>query len=293
MNPLLGLVSKGKIEEVRQLTDTEYEEYKKAATRLIRFSSDRQLFMIVRLNYADYQNLLKRYFEAYAKDPRRGWPIRVERMALDINRHILNYLSAIRAFLDHSETNLKRRYGKDSQRVRHFRDACSYAYDNNFSYRFLYKLRDYAQHCGMPLGALTLHSEEVDPLSKTVRRSLAVKFNRDELLNKFDQWGSQLKKEIQKLPLKFEINPHVTEMMKCLERINLTLIEDDLPELIQSAEYIEQLIKHTKDMRGIPCILRVKDLARTQEGKVKQFKMDIEWIPLHLVEAVMKVGARA
>lgn len=290
MKPLLGLVSKDKIEEVRQLRDTEYEEYQKARDCLIRFSSDQHLFMIVRLNYDDCENLLKRYFEEYIKDPRMFWS-RVEGMVLNINRHIMNSLSAVRTFLDQSETNLKRLYGPNSQRVKRFKEACSSAYDNHFSYRFVSELRNYVQHCGMPLGELTLHSVEVDPHTKEVHHSLAIKFNRDEMLSNF-RWKSQLRKEIQKLPLRFEITPHLAEMMRCLERINLTLFEDDLPELIQSAEYIQKLISNTKDMLGVPCILRIKDVARTQEGKVKQLKMDIEWIPLHIVEFVMNVRDR-
>lgn len=292
MNPMLGLINKGKITAVRELSDTEYEKYKKAREHIRRFSSDQHLFTIVRLNYDDYVNLLKQYLEEYTKNPHIGWS-RIERMALDMDRHILNYLSAVRTFLDHSETNLKRRYGTDSLRVRRFKDACASAYDNNFSYRFLYKLRNYVQHCGMPPVELTLHSKETDPRSKDVQHSLAVRFNRDELLSKFNKWGSRLTREIQELPLMFEINLYLTEMMKCLERINLTLFEDDLPELIQSAEYIQKLISNTKDMLGTPCILRTKVLARSPKGKVERLDVNIEWIPLHIIELVMNVRAPA
>jgi len=90
----------------------------------------------------------------------------------------------------------------------------------------------------------------------------------------------------------FEINPHLTEMTKCLERINLILFEDELPELIRSAEYVQKLVNNTKDITGVPCILRIKDLTRTPQGKVRQLKMDIELIPLHIVEFVMNVRAR-
>lgn len=290
MNPELAVVSKKKIEALRELSDTEYEEYEEARKRLIRFSRGQQLFTIVRLNYDDYENLLKQYIEEYTKNPQM-FQLRMERMALNINRHIMNYLSAVRTFLDHSGTNLKRRYGSSSQRVKRFKDACSNAYDKHFSYRFVSELRNYVQHCEMPLGELMLSSVEVDPHTKEVHHSLAVKFNRDELLSNFE-WKSQLTKEIQKLPHKFEITPYLAEMMKCLEGINLTLIEDDLPELIQSAEYIQKLISNTKSMPGIPCILRINDLKRTQEGEVKQLTTDIEWIPLHIVEFVMNVKAR-
>jgi len=280
----LGVVSKGNITAIQELSNMEYEEYKKAAKRLSDFSSDQQLYAIGNLNYDSYQNQLKQYFEDYTKNPRAINWIVMERMALNINRHLLNYLSTIRTFLDHTETNLKKRYGVNSKRYKRFRDACSRAYDNNFSYRFIYRLRNYAQHCGMPLGTLTFHSEEKPPYSEQVYHYLEVKFDRDELVREYDLWGSRLVKEIQQLPPKFEITPHITEMMKCLEKINLVLIEDDFPELLQSAEYIERLITQTKNKLGFPCILKVEKYRKGHE-----LKLEITHIPLHLVEMVTNI----
>ncbi|MCK4476900.1 hypothetical protein KAU88_00010 [Candidatus Bathyarchaeota archaeon] len=241
--------------------------------------------MIVRLNYEDYDNLMKHYYTEYVKQPSLGWP-QAERMVLNINRHLLNLLTTVRTFLDHSRTNLIRRYGRASKRLERFKDACSQAYNNNFSYRFLYSLRNYAQHCGMPIGQLTVHSKAMGPDAKDVSHFLAVKFNRDKLLRDFS-WGSRLKKEIKQLPSMFGINPHITEMMDCLERINISLVVDDLPELIESAELIQQFVAETKELLGVPCLFGIRDIMRTQEGKVGEIGLDIEWIPFHIVDTIM------
>lgn len=287
----LGVVSKGKISSIRELSHREYEKYQKAVERLLQFSSDNQTFLIVQLNYSDYEKLLVRYFEEWRENAAMSWA-RMENMGLEINRRLLNYLSSVRTFLDHWETNLKRRYGRNSRRVKRFKNACSEAYDGSFSYRFLYVLRNYTQHCGMPLGQLSLQSEEVNPVSREIRHSLTVKFNRDELLSKYDRWGSKLKKEIRKLPPTFEINPYVAEMMKSLKKIYLTLIEDELPSLIGSAKYVRQLIGQTKRMLGTPCILVPKILERSIEGEVESLEMQIEWIPLNLVDMITKIEAQ-
>lgn len=283
VNPQLGFVSEGKITALRELKKSEYGAYKKAASRLMTFSSDQHLFTIAGLNFDDYKSLLTRYFEEYSANPAMSWT-RMEQMVLNVNRHILNFLSSVRTFLDHSETNLKRRYGPDSERLK-FQDACSNAFDSSFSYRFLYRLRNYVQHCGMPLGALSLHSKESPPFSKKVYHSLAIEFTRDELLSKYDNWGSRIAEELRKLPERFEITPHITEMMKNLESINLTLIGDDLPELIQGAEEIQRLITPMKDMPVIPCIVWIKDVAAGGE----ELGLEIEWMPLHIVSFVMNL----
>jgi hypothetical protein len=287
----LGVVRQGNITSIRGLSDLEYEEYKKAVEQLLRFSDDNQSFVIVWLNYTDYEKLLKRYFEEWKKNASMSWG-RLERMALEINRHVLNYLSSVRTFLDHSETNLKRRYGRNSERAKHFKSACSEAWNGNFSYRFLSALRNYAQHCGMPLGQLSLHSEEVSPDSKEVRHSLAVRFNRDELLGKYDKWGSRLKREIQKLPASFEINPHLAEMMKCLEKIHLTLLMDELPSLTKSADCVKNFVRQTNCLPGTPCVLVPRVLEGSARGEVKKLEMQIEWIPFHLVDMIAKIEAQ-
>ena len=85
----------------------------------------------------------------------------------------------------------------------------------------------------------------------------------------------------------FEITSHINEMMKCIEKINLTLIEDDLPELVESAEFIQQLLIPIKERPGFPCILRV-----IKHVKGKELELEMQHIPLHLVAMVMKIKSR-
>jgi hypothetical protein len=283
---LLGVAGEGQISEVRALSDSEYEEYGKAVARLLRFSSDQQLFTIVRLNYGDFLRLLDHYFSEYTQNPQMDWS-RVEMTVLNINRHLINFLSAVRMFLDHSETNLKELYGRDSEKARRFENACSDAYDNSFSYRFLYKLRNYAQHCGTPLGQVELGSKLVGTHPDVVQHLFAIRFSRDELLKRYKLWGKSLAEEIRNLPSKFDIVPHVKEMMKHLENINLTRFEDDLPELLQSAKFVQNLIIETKDKPGLPCILWFEEIIRTPDGKPERLNLSMQWLPTHLVDMIM------
>jgi len=283
--PGLGLFSEGNFTEIRKLKAAEYLKYKKAANHLFKFSADQQLYMIVRLNFEDFNNILKHYYEEYVKHPAIGFP-QAERMVLDINRHILNFLTAFRTFLDHSRTNIIRQYGRNSKKLKTYKHACSQVYDNNFSYRFISKLRNYAQHCGMPLGLLKLQSKLIDLDSSNVQHFLTVKFDRDRLLRNFS-WGEKLEREIRRLDLTFDINPIIHEAMKCLEEIQLKLIAKDISDLIKSTEYIKQFIAETEKLTGVPCIFTMEDIKRTQKGKIAKFDLNIEWIPLHLVNVIM------
>lgn len=277
MTPTLGIITNGEIKGIRELSKQEYDEYTTAKTRLTVFSRDQQLLEVVRMNYYDLQNSLKKHQEEYVKNPSMNF-FRMESMYLDLNRHILNYLSTTRAFVDQSRHNISTRCGNNSQRYKNFEKACSTAYDGCFSYRFLDKLRNYVQHCGMPLGKLSLRSWETDPTAKKISHELQVMFNRDELLAaKFD-WTSRLKKELQELSAEFEVMHHAGEMMKCIEIINTAAINEDVPELQSCAKHILKFISPLKEMLGTPCILDFADFKGDTGGNV-----NIEWIPLHLV----------
>ena len=150
MTPVLGIICEKKgLRSVRELSLAEYEEYRQATKRLNNFLKDQELMVTVQRDYDEYKNLLRPYAVEYSKGVTPQL-LPMGTLPSEVNKYIKNFLYSIRTFLDHTETNLKRRYGKNSERFNDFKKACSEAYDNNFSYKFIYKLRNYVQHCGMP-----------------------------------------------------------------------------------------------------------------------------------------------
>ncbi len=281
MEPKLGVINGENFILVREILSSEYENYSRSAKRLVEFSSDQQLFTMVRLNYEEFEKQINDYLEQYIHNSAMNWK-QMEFMSLNVNRIILNFLSIIRTFLDHTETKIKKRYGKDSGRLQRFKEICTQLYDNNFSYRFLYKLRNYAQHCGMPVGDMSLQSSIKDIKTEEISYKLSVCFKRDELLANYDSWGNPLKMELGALDEKFEVNHHISEMMKCIENINLILIEDDIPELLESVEKIDMFLNELKLHQGTPCIMKVHDVF----GDGEKLDLKIEWFPLHLMDLV-------
>lgn len=58
-----------------------------------------------------------------------------------------SFLYEFRAYVDHLETAIKRKYGENSELCRLFKDKSGYAYDNIPEYAFTYHLRNCSQHC--------------------------------------------------------------------------------------------------------------------------------------------------
>ncbi|GAB4043144.1 hypothetical protein [Spirosoma litoris] len=112
---------------------------------------------------------------------------------IELNRHMLNFLSSMRSYLDHSETFLKRQFGDKSKEYKEYKLLTSSLYDNNFHYRFIYKLRNYAQHCGVPINSFRTTANITNNIVKT---EVIIEFNIKEFLNNFDGWGATLKKNL-------------------------------------------------------------------------------------------------
>jgi hypothetical protein len=284
----LGVVGESKITTIRELSESEYQECSEAINRLTQFENEQSTFLAVKDNYEEYLGTLDQYSREYGAYLFTICPqIELARhIPKDVNRRILNYLSAVRTYLDHSEYNLKKRYGEDSEEVTHFKKACSDAYDTHFSYRFVSRLRNYVQHCGMPLGKMQIISEETDVETRKVIHYFTVSFDRDELLRKYDRWGQQVADELRGFPELFEIAPHLSDAMGCLTPINRIVVEERLRDLRQSVTIVQGLVRQVVDVQGTPGIFRYDDVKYSREGEVTDLKLTILWMPVSLLDTI-------
>jgi hypothetical protein len=76
-----------------------------------------------------------------------------------MNRRLANLLSSVRLYLGQVPQDLHAMYGKNSAHTAAFNQDRSQQYDASLAYRVLEALRNYAQHCGFPVHAMTLNLE--------------------------------------------------------------------------------------------------------------------------------------
>lgn len=131
----LGVVDGAKATGISGLTVDQYDTYMLQRQELTDFQNDQQLYTMVKWNYNDFYKSLDYYLSKYKQELYMNW-IKMDEMMLDLNRYLLNYLTAFRTFLDHSETNLKKKYGKDSSQVKNFKGICSMSMMKTFHIDF-------------------------------------------------------------------------------------------------------------------------------------------------------------
>lgn len=191
-----------------------------------------------------------------------------EQMMLEVNRHLLNFLSGVRMFLDHTETNLKRRYGAGSERYAAFKDATGKAFDTSFAYRFMYQLRNYVQHCGMPLGKMSIHADFDEETRQPISQSIDFLYCRASLLTTYDRWHKKVKADLEALPEYFPIRPGVDEMMGQISDLQKSFVVADVPALLDSLQWLDALMLEATWRGGSPIVARERPSAEDADMDV-------------------------
>lgn len=273
----LGVCRDDEVRQGEAISKEVYEEYSLHVEKIIQFEQEFNLYVTVSQNCEELLQTIDAIKEGYIKDARMNW-IKMNSIMLIINRRVLNYLTTFRTYLDHAERLLKHEFGKESEQFEEFKKVCSREYDDYFAYRFLYKLRNYAQHCGMPVGSVNLNAKEI---TGGVEHTLLVHLDRDKLLTAKDLWGKPVKEELQGMPLNIEITVYLKELQACIERIQECFMKIRLKTIKGSAEYILELFNPLLHLEGSYCIIDDSDLVGKDKGDVH-----LKWVPMHIVQLV-------
>src|ERR1035441_1881680 len=89
-------------------------------------------------------------------------------------RILLNWLNSIRLFDDHNRARIVRTYGDPSPELDAFMAARATIYDEVPGYRFMFEMRNYAQHCGVVPVQAQIHQNASG-------NTLDLHFDRDQL----------------------------------------------------------------------------------------------------------------
>ncbi|EEW7630027.1 hypothetical protein NG486_001321 [Escherichia coli] len=252
------------INEIRPLSNEEIEVYDTQKNILMEFVNDFALVEYVRLNYESLMELLDETVKKVAEEPSfiGSYPFKTFKFFL--NTRILNYMMSVKTLLDHMETSINRRYGANSTEFVEFKTLTGNEFDSKFSYRFMYKLRNFVQHCGMPPLSYTI-SKSLDETSSTLIVELIVYFMRDELIRGFSKWGSQVKTDLTQMDESFPIMPIFNEHINSIFKVYILFNEKyHITKALKAKEFIINFIGEREDYIDDEYI--IAELKNTQTG---------------------------
>lgn len=225
---------------LRALSPGEAASYRKAVEHLREFDKSPAYLELVARNQGELDQSMSVWqstAEALCKD--RTYR---DHQELEFNRRFVNYLASARLLLDHYETRLKRRYGDDSLQAKGFKTECAASYDNQFAYRFLYRLRNFAQHFGMPAGHVQTRSYLESPNSSKTIYEASIQLDVGDLLTRGgDMWG-KIAAELEAKGALLDVQPQVSTMTGELNRIVSRTQILERPNLLETGKTLVGIV---------------------------------------------------
>lgn len=240
---------KKEIKAIRAINNSEYLSYIEAKSYISNFNKTQDLITAIHINNEKYHALEHKVRNVFQQNGIIE-PNLSSTFVMDLNRLLLNYLSSIFAFLDHTRERLSK--DPNEMKLKVFDAARKKYYDNYFSYRFIYSLRNYTQHQTNPIKSLP--TEKFIDNNKIIRR-ITIGVERDSLIVS-KKFKNNLNEELESLPEYIDLLPYIFEMTENLKKLNISIIEQELSELHSSYKVINELIKEIPSniKKGIPCI---------------------------------------
>lgn len=158
------------------------------------------------------------------------------------------FLFEFRTCLDHMETEIKRKHGKDSELCKVFKDSVSKAYDTCSEYAFTYHLRNCSQHCKNIVHGFNGSNY------------IGISSNGEKLLNEFDGWKPEDKEFIQHSKRDIDL---LEVFSKAFSALNKAL-----------SPVVQYLLEHNEVCQDIRYLRKWGDsLSKTFEHDVHSFHM--------------------
>jgi hypothetical protein len=251
--------------DFRMLTDISKTEYEEISAALVAIAGLEPPFhsTLVERNYRNLQALYQFVTITLSLGREFATPDR-NQLVDSLATSIVNWLTAMRFFLDHEETELKRRFGNPSPEVDAFKAAAAAAFDTDDpGYRFASKFRNYVLHCGVPLSRLDL--VRLPGSNPRAKQSIRLLVDREELLSTFAGWGP-VKKDLQAFPPRFELLPLIVSAMTGIRDVHKACAEIDLDQALEESAMLAAVLDQIESAgsQGHPAVFRYRRVTETR-----------------------------
>ena len=132
----------------------------------------------------------------------------------ELRERFSDTLARFRVFLNRTESDLVRRYGKGSAQHKAFKNATATEYDASFAYRLMYNLRNESDHVQGVVGVS--HSSSIQPDGTSERRVTV--WVLDKVLDTGD-WQPRLKRDLLSAPRPTNAEPLLAYLREAVSRI--------------------------------------------------------------------------
>lgn len=238
--PYILANTSGQTEPVRELTPDEYAKFERLNGYLRDFEASRSLLPFVEGNARALEQYISKIENS---DPKAlSSRTRFVEVADDANRLLVNFLTTFRLYLDHTERRIKSTYGVKSIQVAKFEEATRVVFDSEFAYRFCYKLRNYVQHCGLPISFLAQHESSRGIPGELDIHRVAIEFDPQRLLREYRAWGP-VTQDLKAAKKRLSVRGFAPTVVDALRAVDDIMYLAEYQELYDAGKWILELLR--------------------------------------------------
>jgi hypothetical protein len=207
-----------KFEDIRVISKQIFEDVQKDIDIINEYRSHFLVFVYFQLNLIEFDSFRKKLTNIPIKKLNIN-KISSANNHLNSNRIIFNLLSSFGLFIDNAKSHIIRQFGQQSIESLNFTSILNLNFDNYFSYRFLYKLRNYSLHLGFPIDMAPFEAIEniVNPESMVGNFKLIV--SREKIIQEKKLFGSKIIQDIANMTDDVDIIPLVNQLGKLIFKV--------------------------------------------------------------------------
>jgi hypothetical protein len=263
----------GKSIFVKDISEDEFNVGWKAVCELTQFFQERSMYKMISRNFDDFT---KSVSFAHKEIKKEIDLVETRMIQANVNRCIINYLSLVVVYINRLDVILRKKYGNENLKYKDFKQVCSLEYDTFFEYRFIYDLRNFSQHWGMPVSVIGL----------TKTGDLILTIDTDYLLESNFNWKKQIKEEIEKKAGFLNFIPIINQMNKSLINVDKAFINSNLENILLKITEAESFISginndnpiifgdSTLNSNEITKLTLSKKLIREVKEVIRKFRSD-------------------
>jgi hypothetical protein len=228
------------------ITEDEYKAIKASREFLFEALYLEQKLDLVTENFIEYEMILLSYSARQMMFPYLNY-MRLQNEINNINRRIVNLLSACRLYLDHCIHHLNNIYRDKTEKIEMVINQIKIEYDSNLSYRVLEALRNYVQHRGFPVQKVIYNASRVEEDDNWQILFSITPYIRTKELQEDDKFKKTVLDELKKLGEEIDIKPFIREFITSIGNIHKKVREVLKKDIQQWEEIIYNCIQKFRD----------------------------------------------
>lgn len=187
---------------------------------------------------------------------------------IQLNRIFLNLLSSFRSFIDHAETTIAR---QDEKLIAAFKTAQATEYDSNDHYRLFWELRNFSQHCALPISGYKIDVVKSDN-SLRFKTQLVPVIHSKHLLKNWDKWKPKVKQWLDS-NAEISVKDLIHHVRESVLRIQGAFLGRDITSVKESYGYLTEFkAKFNLQERAVELYF-IKDSKPKERVSVSHYKM--------------------